>query len=134
MRALRRVAPPDELHYVLLSVSGDGARFVLSHRHTSCNSSRVQDNDDGRLNSNTHTYVVGLPALLLFPAVLPHVLTALMNMRRVKGKIGGAKIKFEWPAFVTLQVKFVLKNTLHQCNFMSHTHTYVYLFMYCKSH
>jgi len=50
---------------------------------------------------------VGLPALLLFPAVLPHVLTALMNLRRVKGKIGGAKVKFEWPAFVTLQVNDV---------------------------
>jgi hypothetical protein len=43
------------------------------------------------------TAIVGLPALMVFPAVLPHVLTWIMNRRRIKGKVGAANIKFEWP-------------------------------------
>ena len=37
------------------------------------------------------TVLVGIPGILLFPAILPHFLTFLMNKRRIKGQIGAAK-------------------------------------------
>ena len=43
------------------------------------------------------TVLVGLPAILLFPTFLPHVLTFVINRRRIKGRIGAASFKFQWP-------------------------------------
>ena len=53
------------------------------------------------------TVLVGIPGILLFPAILPHFLTFMMNKRRIKGQIGAAKVKFQWPVFVTLEVSEV---------------------------
>jgi hypothetical protein len=43
------------------------------------------------------TALIGLPALLLFPAFLPHVLTWIMCRRRIKGSVGAAALTLKWP-------------------------------------
>jgi hypothetical protein len=59
------------------------------------------------------TVLVGLPAILLFPTFLPHVLTFVINRRRIKGRIGAASFKFQWPGFVTLEVNDVKLTNPH---------------------
>ena len=59
------------------------------------------------------TALVGIPGILLFPAFLPHFLTFVMNKRRIKGKVGEARVKFRWPVFVTLEVNEVRLTNPH---------------------
>ena len=53
------------------------------------------------------TALGAVPSLLLFPSVLPRVLTWVMKMRRMKGSVGSAAVTFQFPLFLTLQVEEV---------------------------